>query len=154
MIYTHPVARGCKMATSVAGEVIFVQGARRISFSDFVGISYLNSRLTVTMKAMTQEAERLMAEALRRIKLGGSFDPAQVGARIGLNKPQAESAARALSNAGVLVLGFDLAAHFSPAFKKSHKPAAEDADVRGKAKRSAKRAAAKSPSSARRVAAH
>ena len=101
---------------------------------------------------MTNEAERLMAEALKRVKLGGSFDPEQLGAKIGLNKPQAESAARALSNAGVLVLGFDLAAHFSPAFKKSHKPADGDADARVKAKRLAKRAGAKGASRSRQPA--
>ena len=66
----------------------------------------------------------LMAEALRRVKLDGSFSPAEIGRKIGLNKPQAEMAARALSNAGVLVLGFDSAAHFSPDFKKASKPGA------------------------------
>jgi len=59
-----------------------------------------------------------MAEALRVAKLDGSFSPAELGAKIGLKKPQAEAAARELSNAGVLVLGFDCSANFSPDFRK------------------------------------
>ena len=69
---------------------------------------------------MTNEASRLLAEALRTAKLDGSFSPAEVGAKIGLKPPQAEMAARALSNAGVLVLGFDCAAEFTPGFRKAH----------------------------------
>ena len=69
--------------------------------------------------AMNKEAEQLMAEALRVVKLNGSFSPSEIGARIGFHKIQAESAARSLSNAGVLVLGFDCAAHFSPDFRKA-----------------------------------
>ena len=68
---------------------------------------------------MTTEAEQLIAEALKRVKLGGSFSPADIGAKIGLSKLQAEVAARSLSNAGILVLGFDSAAHFSPEYKKA-----------------------------------
>jgi len=71
---------------------------------------------------MTDEASRLMTEALRIVKLNGSFSPAEVGAKIGLNKGQAEAAARDLSNAGVLVLGFDCAAFFSPDFRKARAP--------------------------------
>jgi hypothetical protein len=67
---------------------------------------------------MTNEATQLMAEALRVAKLDGSFSPAELGAKIGLKKPQAEAAARELSNAGVLVLGFDCSANFSPDFRK------------------------------------
>jgi hypothetical protein len=37
---------------------------------------------------------------------------------------QAESAARSLSDAGVLVHGFDCAAHFSPDFRKANTPVA------------------------------
>lgn len=69
---------------------------------------------------MTKEATQLMAEALKRVTVSGSFSPAALGARVGLSKPQAETAARALSNAGVLVLGFDCAAEFSPDFRKAH----------------------------------
>ena len=72
---------------------------------------------------MTTEANRLMAEALRVAKLDGSFSPAEIGARVGLNKAQAESAARTLSNAGVLSLGFDNAANFTTDFRKMHAPA-------------------------------
>src|ERR1700728_1238763 len=91
---------------------------------------------------MTTEAEKLMAEALKRVKLNGGFDPAQLGARIGLNQAQAEAAARALSNAGVLVLGFDLAAHFSPAFRKVRAPEARDSG-RKKTRKAGKRSAAR-----------
>jgi hypothetical protein len=72
---------------------------------------------------MTKEATQLMQEALKRVSVSGSFSPAEIGAKIGMDKHQAESAARALSNAGVLVLGFDCAAHFSPDFRKANKPA-------------------------------
>ena len=71
---------------------------------------------------MTKDAEQLVAEALKRVKLHDGFSPIELGAKIGLEKHQAEAAARALSNAGILVLGFDLAAHFSPDFRKSRKP--------------------------------
>ena len=71
---------------------------------------------------MTTEANRLMAEALKVAKLDGSFDPAEIGARVGLNRAQAESAARMLSNAGVLSIGFDSAAHFTVDFRKMHAP--------------------------------
>jgi hypothetical protein len=60
-----------------------------------------------------------MAEALRVAKLDGSFSPAELGAKIGLKKPAAEAAARELSNAGVLVLGFDCSANFSPDYRKA-----------------------------------
>ena len=69
---------------------------------------------------MTNEATRLMAEALERVTVTGSFSPAEVGAGVGLDRSQAESAARALSDAGVLVLGFDCAAEFTPGFRKAH----------------------------------
>ena len=60
-----------------------------------------------------------MAAALKAVKVTGSFCPVEVGAKAGLDRWQAEAAARALSNAGILVLGFDSAAHFSPDFRKS-----------------------------------
>jgi hypothetical protein len=69
---------------------------------------------------MTKEAAQLMAEALKVVKLHGSFSPSEIGARIGLHKMQAESAARSLSDAGVLVIGFDCAAHFSPDYRKAN----------------------------------
>jgi hypothetical protein len=68
---------------------------------------------------MTRDAEQLMAAALKAVKVTGSFCPIEVGAKAGLDRWQAEAAARALSNAGILVLGFDSAAHFSPDFRKS-----------------------------------
>lgn len=89
---------------------------------------------------MTDEASRLMNEALRTVKLNGSFSPAEVGAKIGLNKGQAEAAARDLSNAGVLVLGFDCAAFFSPDFRKAKAPAAVHAKPRKAAKKALARA--------------
>ena len=73
---------------------------------------------------MTKEASELMTEALRVVKLNGTFSPAEIGARIGLERVRAELAARALSNEGVLVLGFDCVAHFSPDFRKLHAPPA------------------------------
>jgi hypothetical protein len=72
---------------------------------------------------MTHEASALLAAALKTATLGGSFAPADVGARVGLNKFQSQTTARDLSNAGVLVLGFDGAAEFSPKCRKAHAPA-------------------------------
>ncbi|MDB5303177.1 MAG: hypothetical protein JWM97_726 [Phycisphaerales bacterium] len=68
---------------------------------------------------MTNEATQLMAEVLKRVKLNAGFSPIDIGAKIGLNKPQCEAAARALSNAGIIVLGFDMSAHFSPDYRKA-----------------------------------
>lgn len=72
---------------------------------------------------MTPDAKRLLTEAEKVVGLRGSFDPADIGKRVGLSPGQAESAARALSNAGVLVLGFDNAAHFTADYRKAHLPA-------------------------------
>ena len=82
---------------------------------------------------MTNEATQLMAEALRVAKIDGSFSPAELGAKIGIKKAQAEAAARELSNAGVLVLGFDCSANFSPDFRKARAKA--EAKAEGKAGR-------------------
>jgi hypothetical protein len=68
---------------------------------------------------MTKEAEQLMAEALKRVDLHDSFSPAEIGHRVGMNRFQSEAAARLLSDAGVLVLGFDCAASFSTDFRKA-----------------------------------
>ena len=62
----------------------------------------------------------LLNAAVKAVTVRGSFSPAKVGARLGLTKSQSESAARGLSNAGVLVLGFDCDAHFSPDYRKAH----------------------------------
>ena len=86
---------------------------------------------------MTNEAEQLMAEALKRVQLGGSFSPTEIGAKVGLSKPQSEAAARTLSNAGILVLGFDSAAHFSPDYRKSR--AKTDAKIKSSTKTGPKR---------------
>jgi hypothetical protein len=83
---------------------------------------------------MTPEAEQLLAEALRVVGLRGSFDPEELGGKIGLNKGRAEAAARALSNAGVLVLGFDNAAHFSPDYRRAKSPAEPKVKASKKAK--------------------
>jgi hypothetical protein len=93
---------------------------------------------------MTKEATQLLAEALKVAKLHGSFSPEEIGHRIGMHKLQAEAAARSLSNAGVLVIGFDFAAHFSPDFRKANAPPA--AAKKGKRKppaRAARAAAAR-----------
>jgi hypothetical protein len=88
---------------------------------------------------MTKEAERLMAEALKVATISGSFSPEEIGARIGMDKLQAELAARALSNAGVLVIGFDCAAHFSKDFRKSRAAASTGSTARPAATTPAKR---------------
>ncbi|HXE52694.1 MAG TPA: hypothetical protein VN541_06745 [Tepidisphaeraceae bacterium] len=67
---------------------------------------------------MTNEANRLLDAAVKRVGLRSSFFPAEIGQDIGLDKHQAEAAARHLSNAGILELGFDCAATFSPEYKK------------------------------------
>ena len=92
---------------------------------------------------MTHEAEQLMSEALKRVQLGGSFSPTEIGAKIGLSKPQAEAAARLLSNAGILVLGFDSAAHFSPDFRKSRAKTEAREKAAGKAAKRGRPATAK-----------
>ena len=93
---------------------------------------------------MSNEAELLVAEAVKRVGLSGGFSPSEIGAKIGLSKPQAEAAARTLSNAGVLVLGFDCAAHFSSDYRKM-RAAQDPARKRGaiKSKKKAAGAAAK-----------
>jgi len=72
-----------------------------------------------------------MAEALRRVKLDESFSPTEIGHRVGMNRVQCEAAARSLSDAGVLVLGFDCAASFTSDFRKARK---RDTKVRKAAK--------------------
>lgn len=90
---------------------------------------------------MTNEAERMLAEALRKAKISGGFSPVELGASIGLNRPQAEAAARALSNAGILVLGFDFAAHFSPAYRKANSPNPKELVRKKKARKASHRSA-------------
>jgi hypothetical protein len=70
---------------------------------------------------MTNEATKLLETALKTATIDGSFSPAAVGAKVGLSKAQAESAARSLSNAGVLVLGFDCDAHFTSDYRRANK---------------------------------
>ena len=92
---------------------------------------------------MTNEAKRLLDKAMESVGLRGSFDPAELGAKVGLSRQQAESAARDLSNAGVLVLGFDLAAHFTPDYRKAHAPpAAPKAKVKKESAKESKAAGA------------
>ena len=62
---------------------------------------------TGRIETMTIDAEQLLAAALKKVDLRGGFDPAELGSKAGLSKPQAVAAARVLANAGVLVLGFD-----------------------------------------------
>jgi hypothetical protein len=68
---------------------------------------------------MTPEADRLLALALKKVGLRDGFSPAELGARIGLSRLQAEAAARMLANAGVLVIGFDHSAEFSDDFRRA-----------------------------------
>lgn len=88
-----------------------------------------------TLSSMTNEASQLLAEALKRVGVNESFCPAQMGKHIGLNKPQAEFAARALSNAGVLTLGFDSAAVFTLEYRKAHAAAAKIGEKLARKKR-------------------
>jgi hypothetical protein len=74
---------------------------------------------------MTAEANQLLALALKKVDLRSGFSPAELGAKVGLSKIQAEAAARLLANAGVLVLGFDQSAEFSADFRKARSPAPE-----------------------------
>jgi hypothetical protein len=71
---------------------------------------------------VTTEASTLLAAALKATTLSGSFSPADVGARVGMDKFRAQAAARWLANAGVLELGFDSAAHFTADYRKAHAP--------------------------------
>ena len=73
---------------------------------------------------MTADAEQLLTAALKKVDLHGGFQPAELGAKLGMSQPQADAAARVLANAGVLVLGFDRSAEFSPDFRKTRVPAA------------------------------
>ena len=88
---------------------------------------------------MTTDAEHLLAAALKKVDLRGGFSPAEIGAKLGMSPVQADAAARVLANAGVLVLGFDRSAEFSPDYRKTHARAAAKAQ---KPKRAGKRAAA------------
>jgi hypothetical protein len=72
--------------------------------------------------AMTNDAEQLLATAIKSVGLRGSFAPVELGTKVGLNEMQATAAARALSNAGILVLGFDGAAQFTPDYRKLRTP--------------------------------
>lgn len=67
---------------------------------------------------MTIEATQFVAELLKRVDLDADFAPADIGKRIGLSKMQSDMIARSLSDAGMLVIGFDNVAHFSPEYSK------------------------------------
>ena len=67
---------------------------------------------------MTSDAQQFLAEVLNRVELHGSFSPYDIGKRIELTRSRAEAAARELSNAGILELGFDSAAQFSTDYRK------------------------------------
>jgi hypothetical protein len=110
------------------------------------GITGRNSdsvRLSRYNGAMNKNAEQLLAEALRVAKLNGSFFPATIGAKIGLTKAESEVAARNLSNAGILVLGFDCSANFSPDYRKMHAPARPGLDKKKRRTRPAMAAGAR-----------
>jgi hypothetical protein len=69
---------------------------------------------------MTTESSQLLAAALKHVPLANTFCPIEIGRKAGLSKPQAQLAARALSNHGILSLGFDLAAAFTPDYRKAN----------------------------------
>lgn len=79
---------------------------------------------------MTNEANRLLDAAVKRVGLRSSFSPAEIGEDIGLDKHQAEAAARSLSNAGILELGFDCSATFSREYKKLRSTNSESPEVK------------------------
>ncbi|MCE9554893.1 MAG: hypothetical protein K8T91_16180 [Planctomycetes bacterium] len=74
--------------------------------------------------SVTEDAKQLMDAAVKAVSLKGSFCPAELGAKIGLDRFKAIAAARWLSNAGVLELGFDNAAYFTREYRTLHTPAA------------------------------
>jgi RNase P/RNase MRP subunit p30 len=92
---------------------------------------------------MTDEADRLLTHALKTVDLRGGFSPAELGAKVGLSKIQAETAARLLANAGVLVLGFDQSAEFSDDYRKMRSPAVPKATKPAKSAKPAKAKRAK-----------
>jgi hypothetical protein len=83
---------------------------------------------------MSPEADRLLEIALKKVGLRDGFSPAQLGARVGLSKWQSELAARALADAGVLVLGFDHSAEFSDDYRRARTPAVAAATTTPKKK--------------------
>jgi hypothetical protein len=92
---------------------------------------------------MNNEATRLLNAAVKRVGLRSSFSPAEIGEGIGLDRHQAEAAARHLSNAGILELGFDCSATFSRDYKKLQSQSSEPAEPtparsRGSAKKKAR----------------
>lgn len=88
---------------------------------------------------MTTEASQFIAEAVKRVKMDGDFAPSEIGKRLGMSKMQSDILARSLSDAGVLVIGFDAVAHFSPEFRKMTEDAAVAANkIEGKPVKKAK----------------
>jgi hypothetical protein len=69
---------------------------------------------------MSPEADQLLAIALKKVSLRDGFSPAELGARVGLSKSQSQLAARALADAGVLVIGFDHSAEFSDDYRRKN----------------------------------
>ena len=85
---------------------------------------------------MTNEANRLLDAAVKRVGLRSSFSPAEIGQDIGLDKHQSEAAARHLSNSGILELGFDCSAAFSAEYRKLRTKDAPRAGGKSTGKRS------------------
>ena len=84
---------------------------------------------------MSPEADRLLAIALKKVELHDGFSPAELGARVGLSKLQSHLAARALADAGVLVLGFDQSAEFSEDYRRAKAPPAATVPVPARKKK-------------------
>ena len=77
---------------------------------------------------MTPESNQLLAAARKHVALNGTFCPIEIGRKAGLSEPQSQLAARALANHGILTLGFDYAAAFTPDYRKANmKVSAKDA---------------------------
>ena len=69
---------------------------------------------------MTLESNQLLAAARKHVALNNTFCPIEIGRKAGLTEPQAQLAARALANHGILTLGFDYAAAFTPDYRKAN----------------------------------
>ena len=69
---------------------------------------------------MTTEVTTFLAAAIKTATLKGSFSPREIGRKVGLNPSQSEAVARSLANSGVLTLGFDSAAAFTPEYRKAY----------------------------------
>ena len=88
---------------------------------------------------MSPESNQLLAAALKHVPLANTFCPIEIGRKAGLTEPQAQLAARALANHGILTLGFDYAAAFTPDYRKVHAKVPDSKPAKTAAKPARKR---------------